>query len=390
MAHEVSQRSPFSVYVHYPFCRSRCAYCSFPTTAPHAWPQERYARAVSRELEQRAGGYEAGTLVSLYLGGGTPSLWQGEQVARVVSAVLGRFSQAGETEVTVEANPASLSRSWLERLRGAGVNRLSLGVQSLDDEVLAMLGRRHTAAGARGAMSMARDAGIQNLGCDVIFGVPGQSVEHHLAELDALTTLGPDHISTYGLTLAPEAPLRRTGRVPASDDVMAQMMRTGRQALRDAGYSHYEVSNYCRPSRHSRHNSALWAGLPYLGLGAHAHSARFQGPVSLRRANPGPDRYMALWSGPDAPAPPHGAAEEQVDEQGSRLEVLMLGLRARAGVLRARYRDRFGADLTEHYGQQIHLLERDGFVRLDDDSLRPTRRGIWFADELALRITRRN
>lgn len=384
------QTGSSTVYVHYPFCGTRCGYCSFPTTDPDVAPQEAYADAVLRELEARAAEHGQGAITSVYLGGGTPSLWREDQLARVVEAILDRFDCAPDMEVTVEANPSSLGYSWLERLWRSGVNRLSLGVQSLDDEVLAMLDRSHTAAGARQAVAMARAAGVENLGCDVIFGVPGQSLERHLGELEMLAELSPDHISTYGLTLAPNTSLRQSGHAAADDDRMARMMESGRGILAAAGYCHYEVSNYCRPSRHSRHNSSLWAGAPYLGLGAFAHSARHEGPSTLRQANPGPEQYLELWSGTATPPASYGATVERVDEHGSRLEVLMLGLRAADGVSRRRYRARFGADLTAHYGEQINRLAQEGLVRLEGDRLRPTGRGIWFADELALRILDRS
>ena len=377
---------PFTVYVHYPFCRTRCSYCSFPTTDPQAAPQEEYADAVLRELDARAPAYHEGTLRSIYIGGGTPSLWQGAQVARVTSAVLSRFQCAPEVEVTVEANPTSLELLWLECLLRGGVNRLSMGLQSLDDSVLALLGRGHTAAGAREAVTTARAAGFANLGCDVIFGVPGQSLEHHLSELEALADLGTEHISSYGLTLAPQSPLGRAGHAPAGDDLMALMMESGRQALAAAGYAQYEVSNYCRPTFQSRHNSQLWAGFAYLGLGAFAHSMLPEGPQTVRQSNPGPDPYLELWSEPGVPVAPYGASVERVDQQASQMEVLMLGLRAVAGVSRAHYRERFCADLTEHHGHRIDELVRQGLLRLEADRLRPTPRGIWFADELALRI----
>lgn len=371
----------FAVYIHYPFCGSRCGYCSFPTTAPEAAPQEAYADALLRELEARE--LPGGAIRSVYVGGGTPSLWRGDELARVVEAVLGRCGAA--EEVTVEANPASLRPSWLERLVRAGVNRLSLGVQSTDDEVLALLGRRHTVARAREAVAMAQDAGIRNLGCDVIMALPRQTVEHHLRDISALVELGPQHISTYGLTLAPEAPLRRAGHAPASDDAMARMMEAGRRALEQHGFAHYEVSNYCQPGRHSRHNAALWAGQPYVGLGAWAHSATYLGPETERRANPGPTQYLDVWSGTAAPNH-HGAKVERVDAAGSRLEALMLGLRTVEGVDRQRYEERFGVDLDERHGQKIQVLARAGLVNLDLGRLRPTRKGIWFADELALQI----
>ena len=378
----------FSVYVHYPFCRGRCGYCSFPTTAPHSAPQGEYRAAVLRELDHRAAQYQGGQLRSIYVGGGTPSLWRWQELAQVVGEILGRFDAPAGVEITAEANPSSLHPEWIEGLLEAGINRLSLGLQSLDDQVLALLGRRHRAREARHAVQMVRRAGCTNVSCDLIFGVPGQSLEQHSQQLEQLVQLAPEHLSAYGLTLSPDAPLHRSGKRPVADEQLAEMMEAGRKQLATAGYRQYEVSSHCRPRRRSRHNSLLWAGRPYLGLGALAHSMTYDGPLTLRLRSSPPERYLKQWSrGAEAPpGPGYGGMLERVPEDASRLELVMLGLRTTCGVDRAHYRSRFGADILQHSAQAVARLTAAGLLAVDDHSLRPTRGGIWHADELALRI----
>ena len=380
----------FTVYIHLPFCRRRCGYCSFPTTAPRRIPHQRYADAVLSELAARAAQYRRWPLRAVHLGGGTPSLWRADQLARVLDAVRRTFGRPADLELTVECNPTNLSSRHLRQLREAGVNRLSLGVQSLDDAALRLLGRAHSARQARQALERARRVGFDNLGCDLLVGLPDQSLEQHLAQLEQAVSIGLEHLSIYGLTLEPQSPMARAGLRPADDDTVGQLLRQGRQVLAAAGYEQYEVSNHARPGRASRHNSLLWRGQPYLGLGAHAHSMLPHGAVTVRRANPPLQRYLQLWRSAPAASmpPPHGAVEEQVNPARSRMELLMLGLRTTAGVDRAAYRARFGADVDQRPAARelLRQLQTAGMVRLEPGHLRPTAEGIWYADELALRL----
>ena len=372
---------PFGVYIHFPFCVAKCGYCDFASLAcpPERIPHRRYADAVLCELSARAAPYEAGELRSVYFGGGTPSLWERSELRRVLEAVQTRFAgrAAADPEITVEANPGTLDGRGFEELLAAGASRISLGVQSLDDEMLRLLSRIHDAAAARRAVREARAAGVQNLSLDLMAGLPGQSLEHHLRQLEQLLELGPDHVSVYALSLSRHAPLRRAGLAPAPDELVAEMLEAAAERLERAGLPQYEVSNFAAPARRSRHNALCWAGWPYLGLGAAAHSMWPDGPRTLRRANPGLPRYLQA---------PGGGSEETVDEPASRHEVLFLGLRTVEGVQRALYRQRFGADPLDHFGPRLYAFEAQGLVCLLPDRIVPTPRGLWLADELALQL----
>ncbi|MBK8480109.1 MAG: radical SAM family heme chaperone HemW [Proteobacteria bacterium] len=386
--------SHFGVYVHYPLCRRRCGYCDFAVVEQRDFPAAAYTDQVCSELQARADDYRAGTLRTIYFGGGTPSLWPVEQIARVLAAIRGSFRLASALEVTLEANPGTLDAARLRAWRSAGVNRLSLGLQSLDDAMLRTLGRDHDAAEARAALRAARDAGFDNLSCDLICGVGGQTVAHHLEQIALLTALAPEHISLYALTLARGSTLWRAGLRPAEEDRAADLLERGREALAAAGYPQYEVSNFGPVERRSRHNALVWAGRPYLGLGAAAHSLQRVGPRHLRLINPPSSRYLgarclpAGAQGSPAVAQVAGARVRLLEPETARFEVMLLGLRTVDGVTRAAYRAYFGADPLDDFSGPLQELEGLGLVRIDDARVAPTAQGIWFADELALRLLR--
>jgi len=369
---------PFGVYVHFPFCLDKCGYCDFASLAcrPERIPHRRYAQAVLRELGLRGAAYASGELRSVYFGGGTPSLWRSAELRRVLDAVRAHFRPAADIEVTVEVNPATLGAEGFEQLLDAGVGRVSLGVQSLDDEMLRLLGRIHDVAAARRAVRDARAAGVQNLSLDLMAGLPGQSLAHHLRQLDELLELAPEHVSVYGLSLSRQAPLGRAGFAPAPAELQADMLEAGAEALERRGLAQYEVSNFAPSERRSRHNGLVWAGWPYLGLGASAHSMWPEGSSTLRQANPALAGYLRQAA----------PTVERVEEPTSRHEVLFLGLRTVDGVQRASYRRRFGADLLDHFGPGLRVLEEGGWITVRPERVAPTRRGLWLADELVLRL----
>jgi putative oxygen-independent coproporphyrinogen III oxidase len=381
---------PFGVYIHFPFCRSKCGYCDFPSVASAEIPDGAYTKAVLDELEARSAAYAQLDLRSIYLGGGTPSLWSTGSLDRVLAATSSRFTTQAVPEVTLELNPgppdAPLAEAAYEQLLRAGLNRLSIGIQSLDDRMLELLGRVHDARAARQTVRRARAAGFERISCDLIFGLPGQTVAHHLDQLNALVDLGPEHISAYSLTLSAAAPMRHAGLVPVSDDLMAELMAAGSALLEGAGYQQYEVSSFARPGAQSVHNVLVWAGQPYLGLGAYAHSMLPEGPSTLRVANPGLELYLRPSTYAGTP-PRHGdAAMERLDPPGSCFEHLFMGLRTTAGVAREGYRRRFGADVEEHFRDPLGALQRDGLVTLSTAAVSPTARGLLFGDEVALRL----
>jgi oxygen-independent coproporphyrinogen-3 oxidase len=270
------------LYVHVPFCRHRCGYCDFAVTTAHD-PEQRaaYVDAVRRRLADLAAGGLAAMadtpgFGSVFVGGGTPSRLTGEQLAALLDAVRAAVPVAGDAEVSVEANPEDVDASLAQALAGAGVTRVSLGVQSFDGDVLALLDRRHDPEDVPGAVAALRGAGIEQVNVDLIYGTPGETEASWRHTMAAALGLQPDHVSGYALTLSPGTPYWRAvtlGQQPApDDDVAAERMDALAQQLAAAGYERYEVSNWARPGARCRHNLATWRGGDYLGVGPGAHS----------------------------------------------------------------------------------------------------------------------
>ncbi|MCA3012358.1 MAG: radical SAM family heme chaperone HemW [Myxococcaceae bacterium] len=269
----------FAIYVHFPYCLSKCPYCDFASTAAKQVPEARYARAVLRELDARLGGVAGREVQAVFFGGGTPSLWAPRHVEAVLQGLRARLPFSSGCEVTLEANPGAADAARFAGFRAAGINRLSLGVQSFDAGTLASLGRAHDGAAAVAAFRAARQAGFDNVSMDFIYGVHGQTVEQVRHDAEAAVALGSEHLSAYALTLdaeslAEEVPLARQlarGEVALPpDEVVVEMQRVVRDVYRGAGLARYEVSNYARPGAHSRHNAAYWTGGDWLALGVGA------------------------------------------------------------------------------------------------------------------------
>ncbi len=328
---------PFGVYVHFPYCAHRCPYCDFAVTTRPVPADGRYARAVLAELALRAAPFDALACASLYLGGGTPSRWAPEEVAAVVAGVRERCRLPADAEVSIEANPESCDRARLLAWREAGVNRVSIGVQSFDPGVLAQLGRRHDGESAARAIASAA-AVIPNVSVDLIQASRRSSVAIAAADAARAVACGAVHVSAYGLTLDPEvmaeevplARAARTGRLvfPGDDEALAQA-RAARAVLRRAGLRRYELSNFARPGRESRHNSLYWEGESYLGLGAGAAGC-WRGPEggvrwqNLRDA----DAWLAAVEAGRLPT----GEEDRFDPVADRNERIMLGLRTARGI----------------------------------------------------------
>jgi len=324
------------VYVHFPFCLSKCPYCDFASVVAKDAPQERYTRAILSELAMRA---PAGARVdSVYFGGGTPSLWAPHHVAKVLAALRERFELAERAEVTLEANPGAADAERFAAYREAGVNRLSIGVQSLDPTTLAALGRAHSPADAVAALRRAREAGFQNVSLDFIYGVQGQSLEQATADATAAAQLDAEHLSAYALTLEREAlaedvPLAKQlarGEVTLPpDDEVVQMQRAYAAAFSRAGLERYEVSNYARPGFHSRHNALYWTGGEYLALGVGATGTLREGEGATRWSNHRSwEKYLSEVEAGRAP----DATVEQLDAATLQSERVAMGLRLTNGV----------------------------------------------------------
>jgi oxygen-independent coproporphyrinogen-3 oxidase len=338
--------SDLSVYVHFPWCLRKCPYCDFATSplAREDVPHMAYADAVLRELEQRAPQLASARLFSIFFGGGTPSLWAPDQLGRVVAGIRGAFAaHVPEVEISVECNPSSLDEAHAHALRAAGVNRLSVGVQSLDDGELSFLGRLHDRQGALSAVHAALSS-FERVSADLMFGLPEQTAEQFYAHVRALLDLGLRHVSAYALTIEPATrfgELSRKGLLRAApDERYAEMFEGNHRLFATAGLAHYEVSNYAQPGEESRHNLHYWRGGAYLGLGAAAVGCLHEGTGGRRyRNHPDAMRYMQRARGPEVEV-----FSEQLTPEDVIREALMLGLRTTEGVDLARLAARTGLD----------------------------------------------
>jgi oxygen-independent coproporphyrinogen-3 oxidase len=334
----------FGVYVHFPYCLQKCPYCDFLSlpSKRESIPHTQYADAVIAELSERAPRLPALPLRSVFFGGGTPSLWDSRELGRVLSAILARFPvENREPEITAECNPSSFDAGVAAGLRAAGVNRISLGVQSLNAERLSFLGRLHDAGGAFAALTAARAAGFPEVSADLIFGVAGESAAEAADEVAAIADAGVTHLSAYALTIEPGTQfgeLARRGRLPLlGEDAVAESFRVVEQTLEARGFEHYEISNYARPGSQAQHNLGYWRGLPYLGLGTGAWgTVPFEGRRVRYRNTPAVERYLA-WAnepGPQTLEAPSSfvSTVEELSPEVALSEQVMLGLRLSEGL----------------------------------------------------------
>ena len=356
-----------ALYLHVPFCRSKCPYCDFYSLAGHASQLAQYPDLLIRHLRLAAtSGLWKGPFVTVFFGGGTPSLLPAEAVARVLAAARDEFGIEAAAEVTLEANPGTVTPATLAGYREAGVNRLSLGVQTLDDAGLRTLGRVHTAAEACQAVAWARRAGFSNLSLDLMFALPGQTVSDLHAEVDRLLALSPEHLSCYGLSAEEQTPfyhLHRRGDLELPDEERyAALFSALHERLARAGYAHYEISNYARPDRQCRHNLGYWQRLAYLGVGAGAHSFLDAGWGARQSVAPDLSRYAQCLSRAENPA----QTLETFDRRGAMAEALYLGLRTAAGVNDDRFRQQFGLGVAAAFPAAVEKAGRH--LRLQGES----------------------
>ncbi|HTE65201.1 MAG TPA: radical SAM family heme chaperone HemW [Candidatus Binatia bacterium] len=378
----MEQAASHHLYVHVPFCRLVCAYCDFVTVGGRGAEIPRYVGALLAELALRPAPDE---LCTIYFGGGTPSLVPAAGIARLIEAATARWA-GYPPEVTLEANPSAREAPDWVGLRAAGVNRISLGVQSLRDADLGTLARGHTAAEARAAFSATRAAGFENVSLDLIYGIPRQSLADWRSGLTDAIALAPDHLSLYALSLAlapdewaaPPRPgaLRWRRRMTGGldDALAADQYRLAEELLNAAGYRHYELSSWARPGFESRHNSAYWARLPYTGLGAGAHS--FDGTSrswNLRDL----DRYVAAVAAGERPV----EGSEALDEPTRAFEAIALGLRRITGLSRKAFTTEFGVEPEARFADAVWDGAAAGLLELEGDFMRLTARGRLLASE---------
>jgi oxygen-independent coproporphyrinogen-3 oxidase len=369
------------LYIHIPFCRAKCAYCDFNSYAGLEDLFGDYAAALAREMEQ-AGPARVRTI---YVGGGTPTVLPLSHLVQILEAARRAFVVDLDAEVSIEANPGTVNGGTLASLRALGVNRLSLGVQSLDGAELRLLGRIHTAAEAVAAFGAVRQAGFENLNLDLIYGLPGQAIAAWQETLERALALEPDHLSLYALGVEEGTPLAAAiaqGVLPEPDpDLAAEMYEWAEDTLAAAGYLHYEISNWAREPRFQcRHNLTYWRNEPSRGVGAGAHS--WLG--GRRWANVAhPAEYAARFVGGRCPA----EAEEKIGPALEMGETMMMGLRLLdEGVPFARFRERFGEDLRQRFSGELTELAELGLIATDDQRIRLSRRGRLLGNQVFLRF----
>lgn len=387
----MAMAAPLSLYVHIPFCRTLCTYCAFNTYAGLGALIPPYIEALPQEMRMVA--EAAGDISShtLYLGGGTPSLLTPEQVGAIIKAAVQYLGLLPQAEITLEANPGTVDAHTLNAYRSAGVNRLSLGVQSAHADELRLFGRRHSFEEAAQAFRQAREAGFDTISVDLIYGAPLQTLERWRQTLEAVLAWEPDHVSLYCLTLEEGTSLHRRverGALPAPDpDLAADMYEVARAILAQAGLQHYEISNWARPSHECLHNRQYWLNQPFLGFGAGAHGAA----AGLRYWNVSPvhEYIERITRGKPQPFPLSPAAEgyEQIDRALEMSETLILGLRlVREGVRRADFIRRFGCTPEEVFGPALDEAERLGLLERTSTGIRLSERGYLLSNQVFVRL----
>jgi oxygen-independent coproporphyrinogen-3 oxidase len=364
------------LYIHIPFCAAICNYCNFNRGLFDGDLKNRYVDALTAEIRAAAANEPADTI---YFGGGTPSLLEPSEVARIIDAVRNNFDVASDAEVTLEANPETVTVDRLAGYRASGVNRVSFGVQSFRDDELRRLSRMHGAARAREAYREARDAGFDNVSLDLMMWLPAQGVDQWLESVDEAIALAPEHLSLYMLEVYPNAPLKddmaRAKWSQAPDDDVAAMYLTAMERLDRAGYRQYEISNVARPGRQSRHNLKYWADGEWVGFGCGAHSTR--AGVRWKNLSATDDYIGRVSAGQSAAVDVRRlTADEQLGD------ALFTGLRLNAGIDVREIGARYGVDVLRRYGGELDRFIDAGLLVTADGRLRLTRRGMLLAHEV--------
>jgi oxygen-independent coproporphyrinogen III oxidase len=401
------------IYIHTPFCRSRCSYCDFATGMYEGDAAARYVRAVVGEIANWREVESPEPVDTIYFGGGTPSLLTLEQLGRIVHAVRDKFDIAADSEITLEINPGDGDASrvgarpslaaeraphaqtvfalrahagrdarapFFRDLRRLGINRASFGAQTFDDRELKMLGRTHDSGDIRKTFQHLREAGFDNINFDLIAALPGQTMDGWKRNLDEALQLRPEHLSLYLLEVHEGTPLHdqinRGMRPKPDEDLAAEMYALMIERVCAAGYEHYEISNFCLPGFASRHNTKYWNGAPYYGFGNSAHS--YDGARRRWANERDPAKYVALVERADLLI----AERSELAEEDTRSEAIFLGLRLMQGIDLNSYRVRFGKDLRDQFNGGLDRLQAAGLVEIDEERLKLTTRGALLSNEV--------
>ena len=365
-----------AIYLHIPFCRRRCNYCSFVSSAGREYEIPSYVDALIREIQLTR--REDTLITSIYMGGGTPSLLEPSMIDRILSAIRENYSIFSSVEVTIEANPGTIDGKYLAALSLAGINRLSLGFQSLDDDELCFLGRLHSSADALDSIKFAKQAGFDNISLDFIYGIPRRALADWKDMLKNVVTFAMPHLSLYPLTVEEGTPLWEVREQPDEDQTAVEY-ELACDVLERAGYRHYEISNWAFHGFESRHNLGYWTGGTYLGLGPGAHSylngTRWANTSDL-------DEYLKSLSRGELPK----LTLDPIDGRAQLTEAIMLGLRLDCGISIDETSSHFGIDFLEEFGTEISELKRLVLVEVSDGRLKLTPKGRLLGNEVFLRF----
>ncbi len=373
------------IYIHIPFCISKCPYCSFTSFTPGEIPEKEYINAILKEIETRCCETDIPDIGTVYFGGGTPSLISPGGISAILSAIAENFKLTNP-EISIEANPGTVNLERLRDYRNAGINRLSIGVQSFNDRLLSNLGRSHNSKEALNAFESARKTGFDNISIDLIHSIAGESLQDWKHDLTEAVSLHPEHISAYNLTIEEGTPFHNSQEkgllVLPQDEEQTDMLLAAIEILGAAGYEHYEVSNYALPGLRSRHNQIYWKGGDYYGFGVSAHSYYRKG-WGVRMANsPHLTDYLNRIN-------KNGTAvveEEILTKEKAMGEAVFLGLRMMEGINVKDFESRFGIKIETAYKDAIEELTTEDFLIYDNDHLKLTRKGLLFSNNVAIRF----
>lgn len=375
------------LYIHIPWCLSKCGYCAFNSRPLEAQQLEQTCTLLLREMELAATAYPHNQpLRSVYFGGGTPSLLGPEQISRLITHSRDLFGHSNPIEITLEANPGTVSQNSLSGYQQAGVTRLSLGAQSFNNRTLQTLGRRHTAAETCNAFQLAQQAGFSSIGLDLICGLPEQTMVDWQQDLATALALQPDHLSVYGLTIEEETPF--AGRYPAGSDALpdhdlsASMLEETDSRLTAAGYDHYEIANFARPGCRSRHNCGYWQRDGYLGIGPGAHSFLRQ-DWGIRWGNQGD---FETWAAAIQNNSLAATEQQELTREDALSEYIFLGLRMADGISLDGFAAEFGQRLEHRFSEAIHQLQQAGLLTCSQDRLCLTKRGMLLSNQVFVRF----
>lgn len=373
-------KKSLGIYIHIPFCKSKCAYCDFCSHAPQDGETRRYTAALRMEIEVLSHSARDYTVDTVFFGGGTPTYLSGRELASLLYTVQSCFDIAPDAEISSEVNPATADRKKLSAMRAAGFNRLSIGLQSIHRGELSALSRIHSPEDFEECFAAARKAGFDNINIDLMYGIPGQTYGSFRETLDyTATVICPEHISAYGLRIEEGTPFyaMRDSLVLPDEDTEYAMYEGAVSFLSQKGYSHYEISNYAKPGRECRHNLRYWNCDDYLGFGTAAHSC-FCGMRFFNTSS----AAEYITAADEGRLSDIRETEETVTKRDAECEYVMLRLRLRDGVPAAEYKKRFGTDFFAKYTKRLAPYTDGGFAVLDREGARLTAEGMYVSNTI--------